>query len=136
MHGRLLFADVLVCLPWVQPAALQILMPPLQDKWTAIPDTDRELLPLFECFTSLAQALGALTVHPFNLHVSTLQKLMTLSVATAEEVVHPAVGHHCIRSYVEVLVAIRGTTRVLRACTRSFVVTLVAQSCVNRTWTR
>ncbi len=45
-----------------QPAALQILMPPLQDKWAAIPDADRELLPLFECFTSLAQALGAPTL--------------------------------------------------------------------------
>jgi hypothetical protein len=42
-----------------QPAALHILMPPLQEKWASIPDTDKELLPLFECFTSLAQALGA-----------------------------------------------------------------------------
>ena len=42
----------------VQPSLLQILMPPLQEKWTSIPDTDRELQPLFECFTSLATALG------------------------------------------------------------------------------
>ena len=44
----------------VQPTFLQILMPPLQEKWTSIPDTDRELQPLFECFTSLATALGLL----------------------------------------------------------------------------
>ena len=42
----------------VQPSLLQILMPPLQEKWASIPDTDRELQPLFECFTSLATALG------------------------------------------------------------------------------
>lgn len=38
---------------------MQILMPPLQEKWTSIADNDRDLLPLFECFTSLAQALCA-----------------------------------------------------------------------------
>ena len=42
----------------MQPTALQLIMPPLVAKWAAIPDTDRELLPLFECLTSLAQALG------------------------------------------------------------------------------
>jgi hypothetical protein len=36
-------------------------MPPLQEKWAQLADSDRELLPLFECFTSLAQALGAPT---------------------------------------------------------------------------
>ena len=44
----------------VQPSLLQILMPPLQEEWASIPDTDRELQPLFECFTSLATALGVL----------------------------------------------------------------------------
>jgi len=34
-------------------------MPPLVLKWQALGDTDRELLPLLECLTSLAQALGA-----------------------------------------------------------------------------
>lgn len=37
---------------------LPIFMPPLVARWQALPDTDRELLPLLECFTSLAQALG------------------------------------------------------------------------------
>lgn len=40
---------------------LPIFMPPLVARWQALPDTDRELLPLLECFTSLAQALGKLT---------------------------------------------------------------------------
>ncbi len=53
---------LLVCV-CVQPSLLQILMPPLQEKWASIPDTDRELQPLFECFTSLATALGVLTLH-------------------------------------------------------------------------
>ena len=47
----------------MQPSLLQILMPPLQEKWASIPDTDRELQPLFECFTSLATALGLLPLH-------------------------------------------------------------------------
>ena len=42
----------------VQPAALRTIMPPLVLKWQALGDTDRELLPLLECLTSLAQALG------------------------------------------------------------------------------
>ena len=42
-----------------QPAALRAIMPPLVLKWQALGDTDRELLPLLECLTSLAQALGA-----------------------------------------------------------------------------
>lgn len=37
---------------------LPIFMPPLVARWQALADTDRELLPLLECFTSLAQALG------------------------------------------------------------------------------
>ena len=41
-----------------QPAALRTIMPPLVLKWQALGDTDRELLPLLECLTSLAQALG------------------------------------------------------------------------------
>ena len=53
-HSALLHCGV-VCL---QPSLLQILMPPLQEKWASLPDTDRELQPLFECFTSLATALG------------------------------------------------------------------------------
>jgi transportin-1 len=41
-----------------EPSLLRIYMPPLLAKWEAIPDTDRELLPLLECLTSLAAALG------------------------------------------------------------------------------
>ena len=38
-----------------EPAALRAIMPPLVLKWQALGDTDRELLPLLECLTSLAQ---------------------------------------------------------------------------------
>jgi transportin-1 len=37
---------------------LAILMPPLFNKWNHITDDDRNLLPLLECLTSIAQALG------------------------------------------------------------------------------
>jgi len=40
------------------PKYLEILMPPLISKWQQLPDNDRDLFPLLECFTSIAQALG------------------------------------------------------------------------------
>ncbi|KAK6912250.1 Importin-beta, N-terminal domain [Dillenia turbinata] len=41
-----------------QPKYLDILMPPLIAKWQQLSNTDKDLLPLLECFTSIAQALG------------------------------------------------------------------------------
>ncbi len=40
------------------PEHVQILMPPLIEKWNGITDDDKSLLPLLECFTSIAQARG------------------------------------------------------------------------------
>ncbi|XP_044508458.1 transportin-1-like [Mangifera indica] len=42
-----------------QPTYLEILMPPLITKWQQLPNSDRDLFPLLECFTSIAQALGS-----------------------------------------------------------------------------
>lgn len=42
-----------------QPVYLDILMPPLIAKWQQLPNSDKDLFPLLECFTSIAQALGA-----------------------------------------------------------------------------
>ncbi|KAL8139924.1 hypothetical protein V2J09_005945 [Rumex salicifolius] len=41
-----------------QPAYLNILMPPLIAKWQQLADSDKDIFPLLECFTSIAQALG------------------------------------------------------------------------------
>lgn len=41
-----------------QPTYLDILMPPLIAKWQQLSDSDKDLFPLLECFTSIAQALG------------------------------------------------------------------------------
>ncbi|XP_057537106.1 transportin-1-like isoform X2 [Amaranthus tricolor] len=41
-----------------QPRHLEILMPPLIAKWQQLSDSDRDIFPLLECFTSIAQALG------------------------------------------------------------------------------
>ncbi|CAH9125944.1 unnamed protein product [Cuscuta epithymum] len=41
-----------------QPRYLEILMPPLIAKWQQVSDSDKDLFPLLECFTSIAQALG------------------------------------------------------------------------------
>ncbi|KAJ7531194.1 hypothetical protein O6H91_14G035800 [Diphasiastrum complanatum] len=38
---------------------LEILMPPLINKWQHLPDSDKDLFPLLECLTSIAQALGS-----------------------------------------------------------------------------
>jgi transportin-1 len=40
------------------PEANAVLMPPLIAKWNELADTDRQLFPLLECLTSVAQALG------------------------------------------------------------------------------
>ncbi|OMO54088.1 Armadillo-like helical [Corchorus capsularis] len=40
----------------VQPKYLQILMPPLIAKWQQLSDADKDLFPLLECFTSIAQS--------------------------------------------------------------------------------
>ncbi|XP_039127220.1 transportin-1 [Dioscorea cayenensis subsp. rotundata] len=41
-----------------QPKYLDILMPPLIAKWQQLSNSDKDLFPLLECFTSIAQALG------------------------------------------------------------------------------
>ena len=42
-----------------EPAHVNILMPPLIEKWNNVADDDKSLLPLLECLTSISQALGA-----------------------------------------------------------------------------
>lgn len=49
MHAH---ASCYICL---QPKYLEILMPPLISKWQQLPDNDKDLFPLLECFTSIAQ---------------------------------------------------------------------------------
>ncbi len=44
--------------PLAQPDCIQLFMPPLLQRWQSTEDTDRELLPLLEVFTTIAQALG------------------------------------------------------------------------------
>ncbi|KAG2703107.1 hypothetical protein I3843_06G114100 [Carya illinoinensis] len=41
-----------------QPNYLDILMPPLIAKWQQLSNSDKDIFPLLECFTSVAQALG------------------------------------------------------------------------------
>ncbi|GFY94563.1 transportin 1 [Actinidia rufa] len=41
-----------------EPKYLDIMMPPLIAKWQQLSNSDKDLFPLLECFTSIAQALG------------------------------------------------------------------------------
>ncbi|CAL0320622.1 unnamed protein product [Lupinus luteus] len=41
-----------------RPGCLDILMPPLIEKWQQLSNSDKDLFPLLECFTSIAHALG------------------------------------------------------------------------------
>lgn len=41
------------------PELIGMLLPPLINKWNLLEDTSREILPLFECLASVAQALGS-----------------------------------------------------------------------------
>lgn len=53
-----------------QPDLVQILMPPLIARWNSLLDDDKGLLPLLECFTSIAQAL------PPRAHLSLLSNFL------------------------------------------------------------
>ena len=53
VHKRLTSSD----LSWLQPVYLDILMPPLIAKWQQLSNSDKDLFPLLECFTSIAQVL-------------------------------------------------------------------------------
>ncbi|KIH52094.1 hypothetical protein ANCDUO_17809 [Ancylostoma duodenale] len=41
-----------------QPAYVQVLMPPLMEKWQRLGNDDKELFPLLECVSSVASAMG------------------------------------------------------------------------------
>lgn len=41
-----------------EPHLLDIIMPPLVAKWQQLQDSDKDILPLLECLTSISQALG------------------------------------------------------------------------------
>ena len=44
----------------LQPMHLDVLMPPLIAKWQQLSDSDKDLFPLLECFTSIAQVCSCL----------------------------------------------------------------------------
>lgn len=48
------------------PEQRALLMPPLTTKWATLADDDKELLPLLECYTAVAQALGAWLMRLFG----------------------------------------------------------------------
>ena len=62
-----------------QPGLVLLLMPPLVERWNSLADDDKGLLPLLECFTSIAQALGV-GFQPFAQPVFT--RCMTLMHGT------------------------------------------------------
>eukprot|EP00283_Hemiselmis_rufescens_P009990 CAMPEP_0173429772 /NCGR_PEP_ID=MMETSP1357-20121228/8387_1 /TAXON_ID=77926 /ORGANISM="Hemiselmis rufescens, Strain PCC563" /LENGTH=894 /DNA_ID=CAMNT_0014394007 /DNA_START=35 /DNA_END=2716 /DNA_ORIENTATION=+ len=41
-----------------KPEHIQVILPPLMDKWQSLTDDDRSLFPLLECLASVVQALG------------------------------------------------------------------------------
>jgi hypothetical protein len=63
---------------------LEILMPPLIAKWQQLPDSDKDLFPLLECFTSIAQVLAL-----FLLACVHLSRCMSAVVSSEN---HSAVG--------------------------------------------
>ncbi|KAG8374854.1 hypothetical protein BUALT_Bualt10G0038900 [Buddleja alternifolia] len=72
-----------------QPAYLEILMPPLIAKWQQLSNADKDLFPLLECFTSIAQALGsgfsqfAQPVFQRCINIIQTQQLMKVDPVTA-----------------------------------------------------
>ncbi|WCJ35060.1 transportin 1 [Euphorbia peplus] len=72
-----------------QPKHLEILMPPLFSKWQQLSDSDKDLFPLLECITSIAQALGtgfspfAVTVFQRCMNIIQTQQLAKVDPASA-----------------------------------------------------
>jgi transportin-1 len=46
-------------------------MPPLIAKWQQLPDSDKDLFPLLECFTSIAQVFPGLVFSLSTVFLST-----------------------------------------------------------------
>lgn len=64
---------------------LGILMPPLVEKWQQLRDSDRDLFPLLECFTSIAQALGpGFAPYAEPVFVRCINLIQTQAVAKAD----------------------------------------------------
>ncbi|OAE34574.1 hypothetical protein AXG93_1487s1200 [Marchantia polymorpha subsp. ruderalis] len=64
---------------------LEILMPPLINKWQQLPDSDKDLFPLLECFTSIAQALGSgFSLYAEPVFVRCINLIRTQEVAKAD----------------------------------------------------
>ena len=53
-RNKILFSSPTVSLFVLQPVYLDILMPPLIEKWQQLSNSDKDLFPLLECFTSIA----------------------------------------------------------------------------------
>jgi transportin-1 len=67
------------------PKYLEILMPPLISKWQQVSDNDKDLFPLLECFTSIAQALGpGFTQYAEPVFVRCINLIRTHEVAKAD----------------------------------------------------
>jgi transportin-1 len=75
----------MVCSKCLQTKYLEILMPPLIAKWQQLPDSDKDLFPLLECFTSIAQALGpGFTQYAEPVFVRCINLIRTHEVAKAD----------------------------------------------------
>lgn len=68
------------------PSLLRIYMPPLVAKWQSLGDTDRDLLPLLECFTGITSAVGECPKFEAQCHQASLaQRLPLISVHIATD---------------------------------------------------
>ncbi|KAK8958597.1 Transportin-1 [Platanthera guangdongensis] len=81
-----------------QQKHLDILMPPLISKWQQLSNSDKDLFPLLECFTSIAQALGPgfspFTEPVFQRCISIIQNQLVAKVD------HVAAGVHYDKEFI------------------------------------
>jgi hypothetical protein len=80
----------MVCSKCLQTKYLEILMPPLIAKWQQLPDSDKDLFPLLECFTSIAQVFPGLGF--FFVNCVSFSRLSALYFLAKKSVCHSRVA--------------------------------------------
>lgn len=73
---QVLGIELFLFIDYLQPKCLEILMPPLISKWQQLSNSDKDLFPLLECFTSIAQVSPSASVWLFLFCLCTLIPLV------------------------------------------------------------
>ena len=78
----------------LQPNYLDILMPPLIAKWQLLSNSDKDIFPLLECFTSIAQVFSLFSFEFWFLKGSLEYPKIVMCKASVKIIVFPAIAYN------------------------------------------